>query len=356
MPGPSRRHRPRGAALALLLLSCACEPAAAVADAPERAARSVRYDDAEVFVPPGPQARQAAIGPLDHLAPELRAAFVETAQFRPLQPPEPGDWLYRVRERGQTFEAYARSDANQPAKPGEGRDTIYILPIGSFPDGFIVEEERVVLVRSPAPEVLEDYAERFFAMPVSVLDPLPADEFEVRRRIRHGRDQLYAPELLERLVPRVPADGFALIALTNDDLFAEDAQEFSFGYASLTGRVGVYSFARYDPQFNGEARGAFFLDLILRRSLKIMAHELGHMFGLEHCVHYACVMNGAADLVETDRAPPFLCPVCMRKLQFATGFDPVPRYRALVEFYEERELDDEQRWLAGRLAFITGEY
>ncbi len=325
-------------------------------DASTRSVNSVRFADADVFVPPGAQERRAAIGPVDHLDPALQSAFVETAQFKPVHPPEPGDWLYRVRERGQTFESYARSDANQPAKPGEGRDTIYILPIGDFPDGFIVEHERVVLVRSPAPEVLEDYAERFFSMPVEVLEPLAQDEIKVRARVRHGRDQLYAPEILELLAPRVPADGFCLIALTNDDLFADEAQEFSFGFASLTGRVGVYSFARYDPLFNGEERGAFFLDLILRRSLKIMSHEIGHMFGLEHCVHYGCLMNGAADLIETDRNPPFLCPVCLRKLQFATGFEPVPRYRAMLEFYDEHELRDELRWLEGRLAFVTGEY
>jgi archaemetzincin len=40
-------------------------------------------------------------------------------------------------------------------------------------------------------------------------------------------------------------------------------------------------------------------------------------------------MNGSNSLAETDAAPAHLCPVCLRKLQFAVQFDPMVRYREL---------------------------
>ena len=39
------------------------------------------------------------------------------------------------------------------------------------------------------------------------------------------------------------------------------------------------------------------------------------MFGISHCVHFHCRMNGSDSLEESDRSPMHLCPVCLRKLQ-----------------------------------------
>jgi bacterioferritin len=37
----------------------------------------------------------------------------------------------------------------------------------------------------------------------------------------------------------------------------------------------------------------------LRRSCKVLAHEIGHMFGLSHCVFFHCLMNGSNSLAES---------------------------------------------------------
>lgn len=62
------------------------------------------------------------------------------------------------------------------------------------------------------------------------------------------------------------------------------------------------------------------IDLILCcvdgvRFLQVMTHEVCHMFGLKHCIWMQCLMNGSNHLEESDRRPPHLCPVCLRKLQ-----------------------------------------
>jgi archaemetzincin len=54
--------------------------------------------------------------------------------------------------------------------------------------------------------------------------------------------------------------------------------------------------------------------LYLQRVVRTAAHELGHCFGLDHCVYYACLMQGTSSLAEDVRQPPYLCPVCLAKL------------------------------------------
>ena len=129
--------------------------------------------------------------------------------------------------------------------------------------------------------------------------------------------------------------------------------EFVFGQASLRDRTAVYSFARYEPNFYGEKR-ADAQQLILRRSCKVLAHETCHMFGIEHCIWYRCLMNGSNHIEEADERPFHLCPVDLRKLQWSVGFDVLERYRRLLAFGEQAGFRDEARWLQRRVHFIEG--
>lgn len=72
--------------------------------------------------------------------------------------------------------------------------------------------------------------------------------------------------------------------------------------------------------------------LWLGRVCRTAAHELGHCFGIDHCVYYACAMQGTGSIREDVRQPPFLCPVDMAKLAYATGATQIQRYKALLDF------------------------
>jgi len=71
---------------------------------------------------------------------------------------------------------------------------------------------------------------------------------------------------------------------------------------SLKGRAGVFSFIRYHPNFYGEeVEDEEEVEKIkLIRSVKVMLHEIGHMFGINHCNYYECLMNGSMCVEELD--------------------------------------------------------
>ena len=295
------------------------------------------------FTPPDEKTIRNAIGDLDGLPPVLQRAFTpDKNSFDPIPEPKPGDWLAVHNERGQTFEEFK---ASQPNRPGRNLHVIYLQPLGDF-----------MPEQSPSNDKLREFAAAFFAMEVKVLPPVKIDHstFVTRRNPITNNPQILTGDVLNFLKARIPADAFCILAITMEDLYPEPSWNFVFGQASLTERVGVYSFARYDPAFFGEAREKDYQKLVLRRSMKVLTHETGHMFGLAHCIYFSCLMNGSNHLQESDRRPLHLCPVCLRKLQFSVGFDVVKQYQALAQFDEMAGLDDEARWLLSRVEKTRG--
>ena len=88
---------------------------------------------------------------------------------------------------------------------------------------------------------------------------------------------------------------------------------------------------------------------MLKRSAKVLSHEMTHMFGLQHCVFYECLMNGSNHLAETDSRPMHLCPVCLRKLHAAIGMNLESRGEALLAFYLKHGFSSEAEWTLRRL-------
>ena len=97
---------------------------------------------------------------------------------------------------------------------------------------------------------------------------------------------------------------FCQIALTNVDLYPQDEWNFVYGLANPSEGCGVFSFARHEDSSmdgeNCEIEGESADMTWLRRSLGTMVHEIGHMFGLRHCIVYECTMNGSNGSDESD--------------------------------------------------------
>ena len=172
---------------------------------------------------------------------------------------------------------------------------------------------------------------------------------------REPVDQYLTHWFLDRALPRrLSEDSVMLTAVTAADLYPSDDWQYVFGMAHLRRRVGVYSIGRYFPRFWGEKALPGAREKALRRACKLVTHELGHCFGLRHCIEWECGMNGSNSLEESDRRPIHLCPVCLRKLHWNRRFDVVTRYRTLKAFYEAQGLAPEAAWILDRIARIEG--
>lgn len=316
-----------------------------------------------IFKPPTVAERIRAIGDTSDLPKVLRRALEPGEDFEPISTPKPGDWLAEHHETGQSFDDFVRSKPNRPDKK---RSKIYLQPLGEFgfPQSGVPPNGKIPLVQT-----LKEFAEAYFSMPVDVLRCLSLSEHNITTRINQltQKQQILAGDILAILQKNIPrsvagatADAFCVFAITMEDLYPEPSWNFVFGQATLGERVGVYSFARYDPAFYGQQQGedykgprsAGIQKLILRRSCKILAHETGHMFGLTHCIYFDCVLNGSNHLAESDARPAYLCPVCLRKLQHSIGFDVTSRYGNLFSFYKKVGFDDEAQWVTKRLKWI----
>ncbi len=252
-------------------------------------------------------------------------------------------------EPAQSVAEFRASAPNQRAAP---RETLVIAPRGRFPFEVFVGREFVGVVRSPPLGGLVAALAAFFACAVEVLptEALPTSPW----REVQGHRQYDAPALLSALAPRLPADAYAMLALVNVDLFAEPAQQYGFGWSTLRDRLAVVSFARFDPSFFGGEAPADLAGALLRRSLRVAIHEVGHLFGMGHCQAFCCAMNGVAHLGELDALPLRLCPLCLRKLHLVTGLDPRRRDVALVGVFEALGLAEEAAWQRARARRLWG--
>lgn len=274
--------------------------------------------------------RKDAIGSLEGLSPNLQRTFTPGDDFAPLPEPGGSDWLASRKEPGQTYSQFLKSRPNMPG--AGGRKVIYLQPLGEFP------------ATAPNIETLRKYMEAYFhPMEVKVAPNLGiAKNGPVKSRTNGGQLQWNCVDILDLLQRRVPRDAYIVMGITMTDLYPSEKWNFVFGMARIKKRVGVFSFARYgnDPT------------IALKRAMKVISHETGHAFGLRHCIHFHCLMNGSNHLDETDRAPLHFCPVCLRKIHHGLKFDPTTRYQKLATFLDDHKMPVEAGWFEKRIRKI----
>jgi archaemetzincin len=79
----------------------------------------------------------------------------------------------------------------------------------------------------------------------------------------------------------------------------------------------IRSAVRLMPVVPNDPSKSYLTALWLSRVCLTASHELGHCFGMDHCVYYACAMQGTTSLLEDARQPPYLCPVDLAKISRA---------------------------------------
>ncbi|XP_034563307.1 archaemetzincin-2 [Notolabrus celidotus] len=272
--------------------------------------------------------------------------------FQPITVHSDSDWIPAHPEEPQDFESFYRDLYRKT--PDASLHTIYIQTIGSFGEVGSQTDQYV--------EWLRDYCQVFFyGLSVKLLPAVTVAETRCSFRINSNSHniQIRTRDLLRFLEERKPKDAFCIVGLTMIDLYPKDSWNFVFGEASLSMGMGVFSFARYDDNFYSRSyagrlqkqlqpkQGDYSVfddyytppisSTLLLRSCKTMTHEIGHMFGIQHCQWLNCVMQGSNHLEESDRRPLDFCPVCLRKIQVAIGFKIAERYQALLQWMEENQ-------------------
>lgn len=281
----------------------------------------------------------AAIGTVDsELDPVARKACTADFEFFvPLGPPRRGDWLAQHKERGQTFNTYARR-MKPPMSPSKSTDTVLLVPMGSsFSQG--VAEQFL-------PFLLRHCASFFSGMRVDLV-PQPLSLRSISHRLNDfGHKQYLIGDLFEMLHKETcrHRTAFCRLGITMEDIYPGDEWNYVYGQAKPMERVGVFSFARHSPLFyrgvHASDAGILLTRLQrmtwLRLCIRTMVHETCHMFGILHCVYFQCIMNGNNGPGDSAGRSSFMCPVCLRKILHALSFSPgfrgaLTRYSAILE-------------------------
>lgn len=163
------------------------------------------------------------------------------------------------------------------------------------------------------------------------------------------------------------------MALTMEDLYSDPTDLFVAGMAAGGSGVAVFSFCRYQPfyRFSREFWYKWYdhkgnvvnatksmpkslrihPSVFLKRCLRLLVHELGHLFLIGHCILCECCMNGSGHLEEDFRQPMHLCPCDLKKLcyRFGSRFMPYRRYQRLHSFYKSHGCKEEASWIEARI-------
>jgi archaemetzincin len=245
------------------------------------------------------------------------------------------------------------------------------------------------------------------------------------------KGQLNLNDILDVAIEILPNDAYAIILLMDYDLYEDDNDDFCCGRAYGGSRVSIVSTARYHPALDryagidsahmwpashcqryinslcGQSQGikpdkpdatplkqainvvdqrktysrqeskdeaqidatSYYRGLWFSRIARTAAHELGHCFGMDHCVYYACSMQGTAGMAEDVRQPPYLCPICLTKVAHAVlcelqaGREEqkedyiLERYESLIKLCDEWDFvgmfAGYSAWMKGRVGQLT---
>ena len=158
-------------------------------------------------------------------------------------------------------------------------------------------------------DFVDDYYSRF-NLRAEFSGKLPWEPFSVALDPSRGQylGRVFLPTLATL---RRKLGAKAILGVTDLDLY-EEGLNFIFGLANRSLGSAVISTRRLRNEFYGLPPDR---DLLLERAVKEAMHELGHVFGLDHCPDRRCVMHFSNSIHDTDIKGPLYCPRCEGKLE-----------------------------------------
>ncbi len=134
--------------------------------------------------------------------------------------------------------------------------------------------------------------------------------FDPEAAFDRSRGQYSSTRMLRQLLDGAAETTTWILGVASVDLFAP-VLTYVFGEAQLDGTVAVVSLQRLRPEAYGLPRDD---ELLFRRLLKESVHELGHCFGLVHCLAPTCVMHASTYVEDIDLKSDQYCQACIGPL------------------------------------------
>lgn len=170
--------------------------------------------------------------------------------------------------------------------------------------------------------------------------------------------QLWAADVCSELRYALPADAYCAVSLAFVDLYPESSMAFVFAHRASPA-ADLFSYFHSETSEHG-----VFPNHLWPACSRILAHELCHLLGMQHCCFFRCLMNptphpsstsGTTSLAQWD-CTVLLCPVCLRKLAYACALDVRRRYQKLAGLLERLGFVHEPQWIRNRLSRTPGAF
>ncbi|MCK4304718.1 MAG: archaemetzincin family Zn-dependent metalloprotease [Candidatus Eisenbacteria sp.] len=151
-------------------------------------------------------------------------------------------------------------------------------------------------------EAMENCLQGTFGLPTRRLGVFPEPSVSYDSK----RDQYSSSDMLQVLAAIQPPDAVRVLGITERDIFIP-MLSFIFGQAQLGGRIALISLARLRQTFYGLPPDP---ELLMKRACKEAIHELGHTFGLTHCLDQGCAMSLSTAIQQVDSKAQAFCGNC----------------------------------------------
>jgi archaemetzincin len=232
----------------------------------------------------------------------------------------------------------------------------------------IIQNIQYIFCRSPNLDIISNFCDIFF--PGCRTEILPSIDFDNKMKKRINPYTKQPQYLVSNLIAHLKTmqrkrrnrQELFSIGVTMIDIYPDAAWNFVYGSASIDEGIGIYSFARFDPLFPHSSLEILQRPctedeqvLILKRAISTCLHEIMHLFGLEHCIYYLCLMNGANCEKEMDSSLLYLCPICLRKMYSSFGkqhYNVIKMYKEILELLKKVGFRDEVNWYDNRLTLL----
>jgi archaemetzincin len=136
-------------------------------------------------------------------------------------------------------------------------------------------------------------------------------QIELQKYFSKERGQYFSTQIIAEAMKLTDNLNGKIILLSEVDIFVP-VLTFVFGEAQLGGKHSIVSVCRLHEEFyTGESNDK----LLLERTVKEVLHELGHNFGLRHCLNWDCVMHSSPGIEEVDIKGSDYCSDCGGKVE-----------------------------------------